>query len=176
MKSSISSRQIIVLISVLSAAVLFGMIFSPHGYYYTQMADAQGSSGVTTSDATTKTLATQQQPMKNAIQLSAKEEPSGYRWVDTTSGVINPTLNLNTGTNKAIQLQNPTDAKHQLVIDDLNGKQLATSGDIASGSSSQLSFTPRIGGTFHYHYLYHPTTMKGIIQVKNNRGNPPIIF
>jgi hypothetical protein len=130
MKSSISSRQIIVLISVLSAAVLFGMIFSPHGYYYTQMADAQGSSGVTTSDATTKTLATQQQLMKNAIQLSAKEEPSGYRWVDTTSGVINPTLNLNTGTNKAIQLQNPTDAKHQLVIDDPNGKQLVTSGDI----------------------------------------------
>ena len=98
--------------AVLSAAVLFGMILSPHGYYYTQMADAQGSSGVTTSDATTKTLATQQQPMKNAIQLSAKEEPSDYRWVDTTSGVINPTLNLNTGTNKVIQLQNPTDAKH----------------------------------------------------------------
>ena len=165
MKSSISSRQIIVLISVLSAAVLFGMIFSPHGYYYTQMADAQGSSGVTTSDATTKTLATQQQPMKNAIQLSAKEEPSGYRWVDTTSGVINPTLNLNTVTNKAIQLQNPTDAKHQLVIDDLNGKQLATSGDIASGSSSQLSFKPGAAGVLEYHCIYHPTTMKGIIQV-----------
>jgi len=165
MKSSISSRQIIVLISVLSAAVLFGMIFSPHGYYYTQMADAQGSSGVTTSDATTKTLATQQQPVKNAIQLSAKEEPSGYRWVDTTSGVINPTLNLNTGTNKAIQLQNPTDAKHQLVIDDLNGKQLATSGDIASGSSSQLSFKPGSASVLEYHCIYHPTTMKGIIQV-----------
>ena len=92
------------------------MIFSPHGYYYTQMADAQGSSGVTTSDATTKTLAMQQQPMKNAIQLYAKDEPSGYRWVDTTSGVINPTLNLNTGTSKVIQLQNPTDTKHQLII------------------------------------------------------------
>jgi hypothetical protein len=79
---------------------------------------------------------TQQQPMKNAIQLSSKEEPTGYRWIDTTNGVINPTLNLNTGTNKAIQLQNPTDAKHQLIIDDPNGKQLVTSGDIASGSSS----------------------------------------
>ena len=163
MKSSISSRQIIVLISVLSAAVLFGMIFSPHGYYYTQMTDGQGSSGVTTSDATTKTLATQQQPMKNAIQLSAKEEPSGYRWVDTTSGVINPTLNLNTGTNKVTQLQNPIDAKHQLIIDDSNGKQLVTSEDIASGSSGQLSFTPGISGTFQYHCLYHPTTMKGTI-------------
>jgi Cupredoxin-like domain len=166
MKRSAFNLQTIVLISVLSAAVLFGMIFSPHGYYYTQMADAQGSSGVTTSDATTKTLATQQQPMKNAIQLSAKEEPSGYRWVDTTSGVINPTLNLNTGTNKAIQLQNPTDAKHQLIIDDLNRKQLETSGDIASGSSRQLSFTPGISGTFQYHYLYHQTKMKGTIQVQ----------
>jgi hypothetical protein len=167
MKSSISSRQIIVLISLLSAAVLFGVVFSPHGYYYTQMADAQRSSGDTTSDATTKTLATQQQPMKDTIQLSAKEEPSGYRWVDTTNGVINPTLNLNTGINKGIQLQNPTDAKHQLVIDDLNGKQLATSGGIASGSSSQLSFKPGAAGVLEYHCIYHPTTMKGIIQVVN---------
>jgi len=166
MKRTAFNLQTIVLASaVLSAAVLFGVVFSPHGYY-TQMADAQGSSGVTTSDATTKTLATQQQPMKNAIQLSAKEEPSGYRWVDTTNGVINPTLNLNTGTNKAIQLQNPTDAKHQLIIDDPNGKQLVSSGDIASGSSSQLSFTPGISGTFQYHCLYHPTTMKGTIQVQ----------
>jgi plastocyanin len=75
-------------------------------------------------------------------------------------------LNLNTSTNKAIQLQNPTDAKHQLIIDDPNGKQLVTSGDIASGSSSQLSFTPGISGTFQYHCLYHPTTMKGTIQVQ----------
>jgi hypothetical protein len=64
MKRSDFNLQTIVLASavlstaVLSTAVLFGVIFTPHGYY-TQMADAQRSSGDTTSDATTKTLATQ---------------------------------------------------------------------------------------------------------------------
>jgi hypothetical protein len=59
MKRSDFNLQTIVLASaVLSEAVLFGVIFTPHGYY-TQMADAQRSSGDTTSDATTKTLATQ---------------------------------------------------------------------------------------------------------------------
>jgi plastocyanin len=74
-------------------------------------------------------------------------------------------MNFNVGTAKTIQLQNPTDSKHQLVIDDSNGNQLATSGDITSGSSSQLSFKPVTAGMFEYHCIYHPTTMKGVIQV-----------
>jgi hypothetical protein len=74
---------------------------------------------------------------KNAFQLSAKLDNSvnpPFGWVDTTNGVINPTLNFKANTNQTIQIQNPTDFKHQLIID-LNGKQLATSGDIQSGSS-----------------------------------------
>src|SRR5438132_11220621 len=106
--------------------------------------------------------------VKNAIQLSAKLDNSvnpPFRWVDHTSGVINPTLNLKANTNQTIQIQNPTDFKHQFIIDQ-NGKQLATSGDIAAGSSGQVSFKPNMIGTFGYHCLYHPTTMKGIIQVQ----------
>ncbi len=106
--------------------------------------------------------------VKNAIQLSAKLDNSVYppfRWVNPTSGVINPTLNFKANTNQTIQIQNPTDFKHQFIIDQ-NGKQLATSGDIAAGSSGQVSFKPNMIGTFGYHCLYHPTTMKGIIQVQ----------
>jgi len=77
---------------------------------------------------------------------------------------INPTLNFKANSNQTIQIQNPTGFKHQLIID-LNGKQLATSGDLHSGSSGQVSFKPNMTGTFGYHCLYHPTTMKGIIQV-----------
>ena len=105
--------------------------------------------------------------VKNAIQLSAKLDNSvnpPFRWVNPTSGVINPTLNFKTNTNQTIQIQNPTDFKHQFIIDQ-NGKQLATSGDIAAGSSGQVSFKPNMIGTFGYHCLYHPDTMKGIIQV-----------
>jgi hypothetical protein len=106
--------------------------------------------------------------VKNAIQLSAKLDNSvnpPFRWVNPTSGVVNPTLNFKANTNQAIQIQNPTDFKHQFIIDQ-NGNQLATSGDIAPGSSGQVSFKPNMAGTFGYHCLYHPTTMKGIIQVQ----------
>jgi hypothetical protein len=164
-KTGFNLQTIVLVSAVLSAAVLFGAVFSLQHGYYTQMADAQRSSGDTKPGIATST--TQQLPTINdAIQLSAKEESSGYKWIDTTNGVINPTLNLNAGTNKAIQLQNPTDAKHQLIIVDPNGNQLVTSGDIASGSSRLLSFTPGVSGTFQYHCLYHPTTMKGTIQVQ----------
>ena len=111
--------------------------------------------------------------VSNAIQLSAKLVGSDFKWVNSTNGAISPTLNFRVNTNHIIKIQNPTDTKHQLIID-LNGKQLATSGDIAPGSSGQVSFKPNMIGTFGYHCLYHPDTMKGIIQVQASTpgGNP----
>jgi|ERR1700693_2660979 plastocyanin len=175
MKKSISNLQTIVLASVLSAALLFGVVSSLYGYH-TQIADAKkshnhnGSSSkdttpdntAATTNSTSQTMQ-QQPPIPGAIQLSAKEASGGYRWINATNGAINPTMNFAVNTNKTIQLQNPTDAKHQLIID-VSGKQL-TSGDIGSGSSGLLSFKPGVTGVFQYHCLYHPTTMKGIIQV-----------
>jgi plastocyanin len=174
MKKSISNLHTIVLASVLSTALLFGVV-SSLDRYHTQIADAKkshhdGSSSKDTtpdnSPATTNSASqTQQQqpPIPGAIQLSAKETSGGYRWINATNGAINPTMNFAVNINKTIQMQNPTDTKHQLLID-VNGKQL-TSGDIASGSSGLLSFKPGVTGVFQYHCLYHPTTMKGIIQV-----------
>ena len=145
--------------------------------YHTQIVDAEkvrhykesGSGGNkdSTNSASSQTQQQQQQPsITGAIQLSAKELPSGYRWIDTTNGAINPTMNFNVGTTKTIQLKNPTDATHQLVVNDPSGNQLATSGDIQSGSSSHLSFKPGMTGTLEYHCIYHPATMKGIIHVQ----------
>jgi plastocyanin len=170
MKSSISSLQTVVLISVLSVILLFSVVSSLYNGYYAQIADAKEGrheSEDATTDSTVSSVAQQQQQplIPGAIQLSAKEARSGYIWTDTPNGAVNPTMNFNVGTAKTIQLQNPTDSKHQLVIDDSNGNQLATSGDIASGSSSQLSFKPVTAGIFGYHCIYHPTTMKGVIQV-----------
>jgi plastocyanin len=176
MKRSISNLQTIVLASVLSAALLFGVVSSLYGYH-TQIVDAKKShrhNGTSNKDATpdntpdtansTSQTKQQQPPISGAIQLSAKEASGGYRWINATNGAINPTMNFAVNTNKTIQLQNPTDTKHQLLIN-VNGKQL-TSGDIASGSSGLLSFKPGVTGVFQYYCLYHPTTMKGIIQVR----------
>jgi plastocyanin len=104
---------------------------------------------------------------KNVFQLSAKLDNSAnppFRWVNTTNGVINPTLNFKVNTNDVIKIQNPTQVLHQLIID-FNGKQIATSGDITPGSSGLVSIKPNMTGAFGYHCLYHPDTMKGIIRV-----------
>jgi plastocyanin len=164
MKKSKSSLQTIVLASVLSVALLFGVVSSLYGYH-TQIVDAKKSHHHNGTSSGTSSTSTQQQqpPIPGAVQLSAKEASGGYRWINATSGAINPTMNFAVNTNKTIQLQNPTDTQHQLIIN-VNGKQL-TSGDIKSGSSGLLSFKPGVSGVFQYYCLYHPTTMKGIIQV-----------
>jgi len=110
---------------------------------------------------------------QSAIQLSAKGMTGSYTWINTTNGAVNPTLNLKANADQTIKIQNPTDTKHQLIIDQ-NGKQLATSGDIAAGSSGQVSFKTNTAGGLGYHCLYHPDIMKGVIQVQgaNAGGNP----
>ena len=118
------------------------------------------------STYTTNSEAAGQGISENVFQLSAKLDNSAnppFRWVNTTDGVINPTLNFKVNTNDVIRIQNPTQTLHQLIID-FNGKQIATSGDITPGSSGQVSVKPNMTGTFGYHCLYHPDTMKGIIQ------------
>ncbi len=116
---------------------------------------------------TTNSEAAGQGISKSVFQFSAKLDNSvnpAFRWVNTTNGAINPTLNFKVNTNDVIQVQNPTQTLHQLIID-FNDKQIATSGDITPGSSGQVSVKPNMAGTFGYHCLYHPDTMKGIIQV-----------
>jgi plastocyanin len=116
---------------------------------------------------TTNSEAAGQGTSKNEFKLSAKLDNSvnpPFTWINPTDGVINPTLNFKVNTNDVIQIQNPTQTLHQLIIDS-NGKQIATSGDITPGNSGQVSVKPDMTGTFGYHCLYHPDTMKGIIQV-----------
>ena len=87
-----------------------------------------------------------------------------YKWTNATNGLENPELNLKANVNNIIQIQNPTNTKHELVIDS-QGKEVATSGDIAPGASGQASFRPNGTGLFSYHCEYHPDTMKGTIKL-----------
>lgn len=151
MKRLAYNLQILVVGSVVS--MLLGvMIFGSYGHHI-QLAAApkvnNSSTAMTASDA---------------VQLSVKGTLGSYTWVNTNNGASNPTLSFKTNTDQIIKIQNPTDTKHQLIIDQ-NGKQLATSGDVAPGSSGEVSFKPITAGTYGYHCLYHPTMMKGVIQV-----------
>lgn len=102
----------------------------------------------------------------NSIGLSVSEISGVYKWINGSSNAENPELNLKANSNHTIQIQNPTDTKHELIIES-QGKELATSGDIAPSSSGQLSFRPNSTGTYEYHCEYHPETMKGTITVSS---------
>lgn len=99
------------------------------------------------------------------INLTAKEVSDGvYKWINASNSVQNPTLTVFTNTNNIINIQNPTDTKHQLIID-TGADNLPSSGDIMPDGSGHLTFNPNMTGTFTYHCAYHPYTMKGTIEV-----------
>lgn len=101
----------------------------------------------------------------NTIQLNVKEKKGVYIWANKVG--TNPVLNFKFDTNNVVQIKNPTDTKHELVITS-GGKEITASGDINPGSTGQLSFSPTTtSGTFQYHCQYHPDTMKGIIKLSS---------
>jgi Cupredoxin-like domain len=101
----------------------------------------------------------------NVIQLGIVEQQEEvYRW-SNDSGAINPTLKFIVNRDNIVKIQNPTDEEHEMIVQSQPGNELAASQDIEPNSSGELSFRPNITGTFQYHCEYHPTTMRGIIEV-----------
>ena len=165
-------QTIVISTSILSSILVVSVIFNWQGNSM-QMAPFTEAKKSThgTSNGETQTLGTaaaassSSSSSSNAIQLSVKEEAGDvYRWVSSSDGTINPTLKVSPNTANILKIQNPTETKHELIIDTGTGGQ-ASSGDINPDSSGQLSFKPTMTGTFTYHCEYHPTIMKGTIQV-----------
>jgi plastocyanin len=104
---------------------------------------------------------TSQNPTKT-IQISVIEEEEVYRWANIQG--TNPTLKFLTNANNTVLILNPTNEKHDMIIES-KGNEVASSGDIARSSSGQLFFTPNRTETYEYHCKYHPDTMKGIVLV-----------
>lgn len=165
---------LVVLASILSAILVFSTSLNWQGNsirvapiakaLYGQTPVKPQASG-TTSAASSSSSLTSSSSSSNPIQLSTKEESPGiYRWIGANTGTINPTLKILANTNSIIKIQNPTDTKHELIID-TGADVLPSSDDINPNSSGQLSFKPTTTGTFTYHCAYHPFTMKGTIQV-----------
>jgi hypothetical protein len=117
---------------------------------------ASGNKNTTTSD---KNLPS------NTLQLGANEKKGIYTWANKEG--TNPTLNFKQNADNVVQLKNPTDSVHQLIITSA-GKQVASSGDIKPEKSGELSFANvNQGETLQYHCLYHPSTMKGTIAISS---------
>jgi hypothetical protein len=90
-----------------------------------------------------------------------------YRWVDST-GTENPHLNIISNTEYTIKIDNPTDEKHQLIIDsesDGNISAIADGPEIKPGKNNEFKFTASQVGELGYHCKYHPDQMNGTITV-----------
>jgi plastocyanin len=150
------------LTSCIIISILFvGMSYSSH--YLVQPITAKSSSsdkGSSSSKDSSSSSSNTTTIALNALEL--KNET--YRW-QNTSKAINPTLHLIANTDYLIKIKNPTDTKHQLIIES-NGTELAKSKDIIAGKNGKLNFANSTG-TFEYHCEYHPDTMKGIIEISS---------
>ena len=99
------------------------------------------------------------------IELTAIEEDEVYMWSNADGK--NPDLTLVANAENEIQVKNPTDEKHELVIES-DGKEIAASGDVDADTTGKLTIKPDTAGTFEYHCEYHPATMKGTIRVTSS--------
>ena len=98
----------------------------------------------------------------NSLKISAVEEDDVYRWSNVNG--INPTITVFENVDNTIQIQNPTDARHEFVIES-QGEEIAASGDIPQDGSGSIHVKPNMTGIWEYHCEYHPTTMKGTIKI-----------
>ena len=143
------------ILSMLVAAVLVSSLLysiGQNGYHLRLVSAAKGKD---TNSTTT-----------NRIQLlSVKEVKDGvYNWLNKSNGASNPMLDILVNTKNVIKIQNPTDTKHELIID-TGADALPSSDDIVPNGSGRLVFSPNMTGTFTYHCAYHPFTMKGTIHI-----------
>jgi hypothetical protein len=132
----------------------------------------------------------QQQSSSSSIMLTAKLVDNQYRWTDTNSNVINPTLNITSGGENQITIKSVKGdpEEHELIIEGISsnaattaatidnegkGEELVASEEIEDGSSTSVHFNPgeiqegnRNYQSFEYYCEYHPDTMRGKVQIK----------
>lgn len=164
-KSETIPPFVITVMFVFSIIVFNGLGNPLHIYNNTiHIANAQQMSDRSADLDDTKITLTTSTKGGNVIQLGVTEQQGVYSWSDI-SGITNPTLNFTVSRDNIVQIQNPTDEEHEMIIESQQGNELATSGDIEPISPGELSFRPNMTGTFEYHCEYHPDTMKGMIEI-----------
>jgi plastocyanin len=163
MKKHVASRfSFTVGIAILS--LVMGLSYFPVQYDHNIFGAYSNPAGPTVASSAVSSSTGNTNDSSSSSALDAKEVSGVYRWVDPSTGSENPELSLKANTNNTIQIQNPTDAEHELIIES-QGNEVATSGDISPGSSGQLSIRPNSTDVLEYHCEYHPETMKGTISV-----------
>jgi uncharacterized cupredoxin-like copper-binding protein len=107
---------------------------------------------------------TKQAIVNSTIVLNPQETNKTYNWVNSSGG-INPTLGIAKGTEYVIKIKNPTDTKHELIIEDAKHSELGKSKEIQPGKNIEFKFSTEKTGQLNYYCEYHPDTMRGVINI-----------
>jgi uncharacterized cupredoxin-like copper-binding protein len=145
---------------VASLALIAGLLVILHVSSTQVLAQEDGNNDTKLSNTTVATG-------NNTIILNPQETNETYRWVNSSGG-INPTLGIAKGSEYLIKIKNPTDTKHELIIEDAKHSEIAKSKEIQPGKNIEFKFNTEKTGQLNYYCEYHPETMRGIIKIIEN--------
>jgi uncharacterized cupredoxin-like copper-binding protein len=145
---------------VASLALIAGLLVILHVSSTQVLAQEDGNNDTKLSNTTVATG-------NNTIILNPQETNETYRWVNSSGG-INPTLGIAKGSEYLINIKNPTDTKHELIIEDAKHSEIAKSKEIQPGKNIEFKFNTEKTGQLNYYCEYHPETMRGIIKIIEN--------
>jgi uncharacterized cupredoxin-like copper-binding protein len=145
---------------VASLALIAGLLVILHVSSTQVLAQEGGNNDTKLSNTTVATG-------NNTIILNPQETNETYRWVNSSGG-INPTLGIAKGSEYLIKIKNPTDTKHELIIEDAKHSEIAKSKEIQPGKNIEFKFNTEKTGQLNYYCEYHPETMRGIIKIIEN--------
>jgi hypothetical protein len=154
------NKSTLLIVPILVAAIAVLSVVLVLAATMMQQANAQNINETGTSLATATTF-----------QLTATPVNGTYLWVDNNS-MYNPTLMLKANTDNTLSvksLQNDTE-EHELIVQSWNNQTYTESEEIEGGSSDEVLFNPGNNSSMNYHCEYHPDTMRGTIQMVNNKS------
>jgi plastocyanin len=161
------SSFIIIAVFIFSVIAINGQMYNNNSIHIASGQQLSDSSMDYDGMKTALATATDGGGVSNVTQLGVAEEQEVYRWFDNDSGTTNPTLTFMVNRDNILQINNPTDTVHELKIE-LNGTEVAESEELGPKASTQVTFRPNMTGTFQYYCEYHPTTMRGMIEVTDS--------
>jgi Cupredoxin-like domain len=145
---------------VASLALIAGLLVISHVSSTQVLGQEDGNNDTKLSNTTVATG-------NNTIILNPQETNETYRWVNSSGG-INPILGIAKGSEYLVKIKNPTDTKHELIIEDAKHSEIAKSKEIQPGKNTEFKFNTEKTGQLNYYCEYHPETMRGIIKIIEN--------
>ncbi len=107
-----------ILPTTIFSAIFIAVIVLSWGVYPLHITVAAVEQTTSNHSTSINTTSSSNATTSSTINLSTKEVMDGnYKWINVSNAAQNPTIKVFKNTNNVIRIQNPTDTKHELIID-----------------------------------------------------------